>query len=204
MAKRKGQESSCQFDSRPLKVKNLPDLLTFMCLCHILLERSWWRLQLFFRPHINQRSSKKIMGLQTRKIPHFKNFETLNLKVPRQNDIWVQAPWSSTKNIIRGKAVASLKSRLWWVLKIRVCPWLIRAPKVLQLCTNQLVVWVVQVRVNNWLACHFVLVPIPELQHTHVPPKCCEPRSAPQLLILLLFSPFRLTIESIKEFGGAS
>ncbi len=130
---KKGQESSCQFDSRPLKVRNLHDLLTFMCLCHIMLERSWWRLQLFFRPHLNQRFSQKIMGLQSCKIPHFKNFETLNLGAPKQNDIWVQAPWSSTENTIRGKAMASLKSSLWWVLKVRVCPWLIRAPKVLQL-----------------------------------------------------------------------
>jgi len=34
-------------------------------------------------------------------------------------------------------------------LVIYVCPWLIRAPKMFQLCINQLVVWFVQVRVNN-------------------------------------------------------
>jgi hypothetical protein len=50
------------------------------------------------------------------------------------------------------------KSEPWWVLWIRVCPWLILTPKVLQLCTNHLVlvlcrsVWVVEV-------CQFVLVP---------------------------------------------
>jgi hypothetical protein len=32
--------------------------------------------------------------------------------------------------------------------------WFVRAPKELQLCTNQLVVWFVQVRVSNWLTCH--------------------------------------------------
>ncbi len=37
-----------------------------------------------------------------------------------------------------------------------------------------------------------------------LPPKCYESRSMPQLLILLLFSPFGFTIESIKEFKGAS
>jgi hypothetical protein len=46
-----------------------------------------------------------------------------------------------TKYTIRGKLVASLKSGLWWVLWIRVYPWLVLASKVVQLCTNQLVVW---------------------------------------------------------------
>jgi len=32
------------------------------------------------------------------------------------------------------------------------CPWLVRAPEVLQLCTNQLVVWFVQVHVSKWTA----------------------------------------------------
>jgi hypothetical protein len=30
-----------------------------------------------------------------------------------KNDIWVQAPWLGTKNIIRGKVVASPKFGLW-------------------------------------------------------------------------------------------
>jgi len=46
-----------------------------------------------------------------------------------QNDIWVQAPWPSIKNIIRGKVMASPKSGLWWVLWVRACPWLVDAPK---------------------------------------------------------------------------
>jgi hypothetical protein len=50
----------------------------------------------------------------------------------------------------------------------------------------------------------FFLVPILELQHAPPPPKCYEPGNVPQLLILPLFSPFGLTVESIKEFGGAS
>jgi hypothetical protein len=41
-----------------------------------------------------------------------------------------------------------------WECVIRVYLWIVNAPKVLQLCTNQLVVWFVQVRVNNWPASH--------------------------------------------------
>jgi hypothetical protein len=47
------------------------------------------------------------MGLQSHKNPNFGNFRTPNLGVLRQNDIWVLAPWLGTKNIIRGKVVAS-------------------------------------------------------------------------------------------------
>jgi hypothetical protein len=39
---------------------------------------------------------------------------------------------------------------------------------------------------------------IPKLQHALLPPKCCEPGSAPQLLLLPLFT-FGLAVESIKE-----
>jgi hypothetical protein len=85
----------------------------------------------------------------------FWKFRDSNLGVQGQNDIWMLALWPCTKNTIRGKVLVSLKSGPRWILWIRVCPWLVRAPNVLQLCTNQLVVWFVQVRVSNWLACHF-------------------------------------------------
>ncbi len=46
--------------------------------------------------------------------------------------------------------VVSPKSGPWWILWICVCPWLVRAPKALKLHTNWLVIWFVQVHVNNW------------------------------------------------------
>jgi hypothetical protein len=61
-------------------------------------------------------------------------------KVPRQNAIWMWASWRGIKYIIRGKVVASPKSGPWWVLWVWICLWLVLAPKVLQLCINQLVV----------------------------------------------------------------
>ncbi len=66
----------------------------------------------------------------------------------------VACPLARHKEYYKGEGGGFLKSRPWWILWICVCPWLIRALKVLQLCTNQLVVWFVQVRVNNWPACH--------------------------------------------------
>jgi hypothetical protein len=45
------------------------------------------------------------MGFQSCGSPNFENFGTPNFGVPRQNDIWVQAPWPSINNIIKGKVV---------------------------------------------------------------------------------------------------
>jgi hypothetical protein len=111
--------------------------------CHILLESSWWRLQL------NQRSTKKVMGPQSHKSPNFGNFRTPIWESWDKNAIWMWASWRGTKYTIRGKVVASPKSRPQWVLWIRVCPWLFLAPKVLKLGTNQIVVWFVQIRVSD-------------------------------------------------------
>ncbi len=80
-----------------------------------------------------------------------------HLGVPWKNAIWMWASWRGTKYTIRGKVVASPKSKLWWVLWVRIYPWLVLAPIVFQLCTNHLVlvlckfVWVVE-------ACQFFLV----------------------------------------------
>jgi hypothetical protein len=54
--------------------------------------------------------------------------------------------------------MVSPKSRSWWILWICVCPWFVRAPKVLQLCTNQLVwfVWFV------WIIDLLVTLPSPQ------------------------------------------
>jgi hypothetical protein len=80
--------------------------------CEIPLESSWQGLQLCFRPHLNRRSAHKVMGPQNCESPETK--------------------WHLG---------AGLVARLWWVLWIWVCPWLVLAPKMFQLCTNQLVVW---------------------------------------------------------------
>ncbi len=45
--------------------------------------------------------------------------------------------------------------------------------------------------------------PIPEFYHTPLPPKCCESKNVPELIVVLLFH-FKLTYECIKEFGNTS
>jgi hypothetical protein len=121
---------------------------------HISLENPQQKLQLCFKPHLNQRFSQDIITFQSARCPNFKSFGTPNLGILGQNDIWMQPLWLITKNIIREKVVASPKSGPWWILWVYVCVSFVYAPKVFQLCNNQLLVWFVQVHVNNWSACH--------------------------------------------------
>ncbi len=73
----------------------------------------------------------------------FRGFRDSNLGILGQNDIWVLVPWLGTENTIRGKVMASPKFGPWWVLWVCVYSWLVCAPKMFQLCTNQLVIWFV-------------------------------------------------------------
>ncbi len=63
------------------------------------------------------------------------------------------------------------------------CPWLILAPKVLQLCTNHLV-WVVCKPVWVSEACQLFLVPSRSFNTPLYPSKCCELGSVPRFLPL--------------------
>jgi hypothetical protein len=79
---KKGRESKCQFDFRPLKVYNRPKLC--MCVqvaCHMSLESSQQGLKLWFRTHLNQKISQEVMGLQSGGSPNFGNFGTFDLGV---------------------------------------------------------------------------------------------------------------------------
>ncbi len=58
-----------------------------------------------------------------------------------QNAIWMWSWWRGIENTIRGKVVASPKSKPWWILWVQGWPWHVLAPKMLKLCINQLVVW---------------------------------------------------------------
>jgi hypothetical protein len=99
------------------------------------------------------------------------------------------ALWKGIKYTIRGKVVASPKFRSWWILWVQVCSWLVLTPKVFQLCINRLIVWFVQVCVSDWVLV-LLLSPISEFEHAPLPLKCYKPGNMPQLLFLLLFSPW--------------
>jgi len=137
---KKGWESNWQFNSWPLKVENHPDFL--MCRW-----RATYRSKALNKDYNFALDLISIGGLHKKLWPaksresRLWEFQDSHLGISRKNAIWMWASWRGTKYTIRGKVVASLKSKPWWVLRVRVCPWFILAPKVFQLCTNQLVVW---------------------------------------------------------------
>jgi hypothetical protein len=146
---KKGRESNWQFDYRPLKVRNQPDFL----MCRWRVTYCWKALDKGYNFALDLISIEgihtKLWGPKVTRVP------TLGiLGLSGQNAIWMWASWRDTKYTIRGKVVASLKSGPWWILWVRICLWFILTPKMLQLCTNQLVVWFC-VGPCEWLvACH--------------------------------------------------
>ncbi len=149
--------------------------------CEISLESSQWGLQFCFKLHLNPRSAHKVMRTQSRGSPNFKNFRTPIWESREKNAIWMWASWRGTKYSIRGKVIASPKSKLWWVLWIQVCSWFIQAPKVLQLCTNHLVFGFVQVRVSGWCLSLF-LIPSWSSNMPLYPPKVLRAKKRASIL----------------------
>ncbi len=81
------------------------------------------------------------MGLQSHGSPNFGNFEISHLGIMGQNVIWMWALWRGTKYTIKGEGGGFPQVQAVVSLVSLSCLWLVLAPKVLQLCTNQLVVW---------------------------------------------------------------
>jgi hypothetical protein len=79
-----------------------------------------------------------------------------------------------------------------------VYPWLVCAPKCYNYALTNLLfdlckfMWVIELLIN-------IFSPIPELQHTLLPPKCYEPGSAPILLLLSLCSPLDSQLNPSKS-----
>ncbi len=109
--------------------------------CDILFKSSRWKLQFCFRLHLNRRYARKIMGPQSCKSFNCGNFGTSTWESQNKMTFKVLVSWLGIEYIIRGKVVASPNFGPWWVLWVQVCSWLVLTPKMLQLCTNQLVIW---------------------------------------------------------------
>ncbi len=112
-----GRESKWQFDSWPLKVENQPDFRA----CKKPATYRWKALDKGY----NFASDLIIIEVCTRsyapsKLRESKVLQFRDSQVPRQKTIWMWPLWRGTKLTIRGKVVASPKSRPWWVLCVRV------------------------------------------------------------------------------------
>jgi len=151
---KKGRESNCQFDFRwqfdlrPLKVKNRPDLLAFKWL----FTNCWKDLDEGYNFTLDLIKSKvctKNYGLPKSQESQFRKFWDSQVGSPRTKwDLGVR-PVVRHREYYKGEGSDFFKSKSSWVLCVCVCVWFVRAPRVFQLRTNQLVVWFVRVHVNN-------------------------------------------------------
>jgi hypothetical protein len=137
---KKGRESNYQFDSRSLKFGKRPDFIA--CKWHA--TYCWKSLDEGYNFASNLIS---IEGMHTKlcspKIARIwtLGISRLSLGSPRTKCHLGVGPVAMHKIYYKGEGGGFPKSGSWWILWIRVYPWLVLAPKMLQLCTNQLVVW---------------------------------------------------------------
>jgi len=130
-----------------IKSRESPLLICMQVACQILLGKFWWGLQLCFRSHLNKRFEKNY-GPPKSQESQFRKFRDSQFGSPKTKWHLGVDLVAKHKKYYKGKVVASPKSKLWWILWICVCPWFIHAPRVLQLCINQLVIWFVQACAN--------------------------------------------------------
>jgi hypothetical protein len=139
-----------------LKVKNRPDFLA--CRWH-----ATYRWKAVDEGYNFTLGFISFRGLHT-KLWAPKVARDLTLGITGQNDIWMLVLWPGTKYNIRGKVVASPKSKPWGVLWICACSWLIRAPKCSNYALTNLLFGLRRSMWVNELLVNFPN-PIPELQH---------------------------------------
>jgi hypothetical protein len=136
------------------------------------------------------------MGPQSQGSLNFGNFKTLKTKC--HLDVGFME-----RHVVRGKMVASTKSRPWWILWIRSCPWFVLASKMLKLCalTNLLF----GLYRSMWVIKHlsFFVIPSRNSNTPLYPQSVASQRTCFDSLFFHCFH-FKLIFESIKELGSAS
>jgi hypothetical protein len=197
---KKSRESNWQLNSRPLKIGNRLDFLA----CR-------WRATYFWKAFNEGYNFAlyliAIWGLhaklcapksQKSQLGEFRDF---HLGVLGQKTIW-SGPRGELQSIYyKREGGAFPQLRVVVSLVNPNCPWFVLAPKVLQLCTNHLMlglcrfVWVVE-------ACQFFLVPSQSFNTPLYPFKVLQAKErAPTLYFSFVFSLW-LTFESLKELGA--
>jgi hypothetical protein len=182
---RKGRESNCQFDSRPQKVGNRPNLL----ICRGRATYRWKALDESYNFALNRIAIRgfltKLWGPKVARVP-FGAISGLLLGSPGKNSHLDVASVESCRVYYKGEGGGFPQVRAVVSLVCSCCPWLVPAPNVLQLCTNHFV-WVVCKPVWVSEACQLFVVPSRSSNPPLYPSKCCELGSVLRLLHLLLF-----------------
>jgi hypothetical protein len=138
---KKDWESNCQFDSRPQKVKNRPDLLS----CRGRATYRWKALNESYN-FASDRTSiggflAKLWGSKVAGVP-FGAISGLPLGSPEKNSHLDVASMESCRVYYKGEGGGFPHVRAVVSLMCLCCPWLVLTPRVFQLCTNHFV-WVV-------------------------------------------------------------
>jgi hypothetical protein len=120
-----------------IKSRELTRFLCVQMVCDIPLKSSWQGLQLCFKPHLNPRSSCKVMGPKVAGVPTVGIWKLpfgspgtkchLDVGLLERHKVYYKGEGGGFPQV---QAVVSLVNPS--------CPWLVLAPKVLQLCTNHL------------------------------------------------------------------
>jgi hypothetical protein len=146
---KKGWESNWQFDYWPLKVKNRPNFLA----CRWCATYPWKAFNNKYNFALDLISIKSLHAkLWTPKVARVPIVGISRLPLGSFRTKWHLG--AGIKYTIMGKVVASPKSRPWWILWVRDCPWFILAPKMFLPNTNQLVVWFCANPCEWLIACH--------------------------------------------------
>jgi hypothetical protein len=180
---KKGRKSNCQFDSRPQKVGNRPDLLSFR-------ERAtycWKALDKSYNFASNRTSIEgllaKLWGSKVAGVPAG-GISGLPLESPGKKSHLDVTSVESYRVYYKGEGGGFPQVRAVVSLVCPCCPWFVLAPKVLQLCTNHFV-WVVCRLVWVSEACQLFLVPSRSSNTPLYPSKCCELTSVLRLFLPL-------------------
>jgi hypothetical protein len=197
---KKRWESNWQFDSQPLKVGNRPNFLAFRwCATHCwkVLDKCYnFALDLISIEGLHA----KLWGPKVARVPTLAisglplgNFETkshLDVGLMERRIVYYKGEGGGFPQV---QAVVSLVNQS--------CSWLFLIPKVLQLCTNHLVLVLCRpVWVNE--ACQFFLVPSRSSNTPLYPSKMLRAKEcAPTLYSFVVFY-LGFTFESFKELGA--
>jgi len=137
------------------------DWTRFTCLqmaCDIALTSSRQGLQLFFRLHLDPRSTRKVMAPQSRGSPNLGDFGTPTWESRDKKIHLVVGPLERCRVYYKGEGGGFPQVQAVVSLVCLCCSWFVLAPKVLQLRTNHLV-WVLCRPIWVSEACQLFLVP---------------------------------------------
>jgi hypothetical protein len=182
----KGRESNCQLTPDQTKSRIDSIYLAVEGVQHTigkLSTRATTLLQTAFQSEVcSQR-----YGVPKSRESHLVRFRDSHLGVSEKKSHLDVGSVASHRVYYKGEGGGLPQVRAVVSLMYLCCPWLVLAPRVLQLCTNHFV-WITYRLVWVSEACKLFLVPSWNSNTPLYPAKCCELKSVPRLLPLPLSS----------------